>query len=288
MSGDEGASDGVRNRQHRKKIIRYTNHMFPVLFQLGPVVFQTFSLFLVLAFFACGYVFWKKGKEEHYAEDELFDVFLLSLFWGALWSRIGFIIFHFSHFGLNPLKWIDIFSSPGLIPLFGVIASSLYIHRTAKKQRWNTFEVLDFAAIAISLGSAIIWLGAFFDGSGFGHATTLPWGLSFPGVFDRRHPTQLYGFALFAVLSFCLSWLEYRYRTFEWYRDTKHSAQTGFLFAVFCMFYGIFGSILGFLMPPQMVVMGFPLDIPVRIAFFIFGALTLYVRSGRSLLPWKK
>jgi phosphatidylglycerol---prolipoprotein diacylglyceryl transferase len=262
--------------------------MFPVLFSLGPITISTFGVFLALSFLMTGYIFWRRGKEEHYNEEELFDTFLLALIWGILWSRIAFIGLNFSHFGFNPLKWFNIFGWPGTIPVVGLVMGAWFLYRQAEKQRWNAFEILDYLALATSLGTTILWIGLFFAGSHFGNPTSLPWGVTFAGVFDKRHPTQLYAAVLFGLLFILLSWLEPRYRLFEWYRDKKHSAQTGFIFALFCIGYGLIGAGLSFLMPPQLKVMGISLDLPVRVAIFLFGFITLYRRSGRSFLPWRK
>jgi phosphatidylglycerol---prolipoprotein diacylglyceryl transferase len=262
--------------------------MFPVLFSFGSFTLYTMNVFYVLAFLLTGYVFWRRGKEEHYAEDELFDGFLLALIWGIVWSRIGFIAVHYSNFGLNLLKWIDVFSYPGVLPIAGFALSALFLFKYAKRNKWNSFEILDFAALASSAGMSVIWLGAFLDGSGVGTPTRLPWGVMFRELFDKRHPVQIYGMILYILLFMFLSWAESRYRTFNWYRDKKHSAQTGFLFCVFCIAFGLFGIVLGLVSSPQITVFGFALDLPVRIAILIYGLLLLYTRTGRTLLPQRK
>ncbi len=241
-----------------------------------------------LAFFLTGYVFWRKGREEHYQEDELFDGFLLSSLIGFFWARVGFIVFHFDRFHFDIWKWINIFAFPGMMPLFGCVAALWFFFKFAKGKKWDAFEVIDFASLALSFGFAVTWLGLFLDGTSFGNSTRLPWGMTFPLVFDKHHPTQLYGFVLYVALFVYLSWVESRYRTFEWYRDKRHSAQTGFLFCVFCIAYGAFGVLLGLVMSPQMVVFGVPLDIPVRIMIFVYGVILLFVRAGRSFQPLKK
>src|SRR5579859_812991 len=268
--------------------VLYTIHMFPLLLAIGPVTIYTMSVFNVIAFFAAGYVYWQKGREEHYQEDELFDGFLLAFLWGLLWGRIGFIVLHFAHFGFQPLRWLDMFSAPGFVPLAGLIAGAWFLFTYAKKQKWNAFEVLDFAALAIVLSLAIAALGSFFDGSNFGNATTLPWGMNFPNVFDRRHPIQLYSLVLYVALFIYLFWVEGKYRTFEWYRDKRHSAQTGFLFAVFFIAYGLFGIVLSFFRSSQFVVFNYSLDLPIYFLLFVYGVVLLYWRSGRSFFGLKK
>jgi prolipoprotein diacylglyceryltransferase len=263
-------------------------HMFPILFSIGPVTLYTFTIFLVLAFFLTGYILWKKGKEEHYPEDELFDGFLLSILIGVLASRVGFILFHFDIFRFDVLKWLNFFGFPGTIPTFGFFAAMWWLFSFAKRKKWDAYEIIDFASIAVAFGYVLLWFGLLLDGSSFGNATNLPWGMTFPSVFNKHHPTQLYGFVLYLILFLYLYWVEGRYRTFEWYRDKRHSAQTGFLFCVFCITYGLYGAILGLLMPAQMVVFGVAIDVPLRLMFMMYGTVLLFVRAGRSFFPAKK
>ena len=65
--------------------------MYPTLFQLGPVIVRTSSLFSLLAFLATAFIFWKKTKEEHYHQDQAFDAFLLASIAGLVVGRVGFM-----------------------------------------------------------------------------------------------------------------------------------------------------------------------------------------------------
>jgi len=262
--------------------------MFPILLSLHPLTIYTIGVFMLIAFLVSGYVFWRKGREEHYQEEELFDAFLLTTLWGAVWARIGFVIINFGNFGFAPLKWLDIFSYPGTFPFLGMVAGGWFLYQRAKKQKWDQNEILDFSVLAFSINLFIISLGNFFDGSGIGNPTSMPWGVTFPAVFDKRHPTQLYAAFFYLVLFIYLQWLEPRYRMFEWYRNKKHSAPTGFLFAAFCIGYGIFGIILSFFSPPQLVLFEVNLDLPLRVGILLFGVIRLWIQSGHGLLPLPK
>ena len=256
--------------------------MFPILFELGPVKFYTFTIFIIMAFFAGAYVFWRKGREEHYQEDELFDAFLKALFMGAIWSRIGFILLHMDQFGVQPLSWINIVDFPGYSTMIGILAAGWSLYKSAKQQKWDEYEVLDFGVLAISLSMAILWLGSFFSGAEFGTATLLPWGMQFPNVFDKRHPVQLYGFISYLFVFLYLFWSESRYRTFSWYRARKDSAQSGFLFCMFCIFWGVIGTVLWFFSPTKVFVFEIPVEQVFRVFIVVFGLIKLFDRSGRT------
>ncbi len=259
--------------------------MFPILFSVGPVVFKTLNLFYLVSFLAAGFVFWRKGREEHYEEDILFDGLMYALIVGGIISRIGFIIFNFSRFGFNVISWFDIFSMPGFDSLFGLIGGTLILIRHAKKQKWDVFEILDFWVLAISISTAIMWFGSFFDGTRFGNATQMPWGMVFPGVTDKHHPVQLYAGVLYAGVFWILSKLEYKYRTFEWYKSKRKSAQTGFLFCLFLILCGFSNLVLSLIMPAQFVFSGIVFDQVIALMIMVLGGGLLYVRSGRKILP---
>ncbi len=257
--------------------------MLPVLFSLGPFSFRTMNLFLVIAFVAAGFLFWRKTREEHYDEAQVFDGFLLSTVFGFVMGRLGFILLNFPQFQLNILKWLDVVNNPGMTILFGLIGAGVYLYRFSVKHKWDVYEILDFWVLGLSCGLGIMWLGLFFDGSGFGYATSLPWGMIFPGVFDKHHPTQLYLTIFFFLIFWYLSWVEYRYRTFSWYRAGKNTAQTGFLTSVFILLTGLVSLLLAFVRQPQISIQGFNLDFFVYLLLMVIGAGLLFSRSGRSL-----
>jgi phosphatidylglycerol:prolipoprotein diacylglycerol transferase len=243
----------------------------------------SFGPFLVLAFFTGAFVLWKKGKEEYYEENQLFDVMIAASFWGLVGARIGFIVVHFQDFGLDVLKWLSLVSFPGYLGFSGLLVGLFVLHAKAKQLKWDAYEVSDFGAIALALTTVVIALGMFVNGSGFGNPTNLPIGLSFPGVFDKRHPVQLYAALIYLIFFFILWRLERVYRTFLWYRENRRTAQTGFVFAAFCIGYGFIGLGLSFVSPAAFVLFGFPVDLIIYALSVFYGMGVMYVRSGRSL-----
>jgi prolipoprotein diacylglyceryltransferase len=198
------------------------------------------------------------------------------------------VAIHYQVFGFNPLKWIDVLTYPGVLSFAGLVMAGWFFYRRAEKNKWNSFEILDFGAMAVTASSALMSLASFFDGSGLGKPTKLPWGVTFQNVFDKRHPAQLYAMALYIILFLFMSWAESRYRTFSWYRDKKHSAQTGFLFCSYLIGYGLIGSLISLVALPTMVVNGFVLDLPLRVGVLVVGLLLLYSRTGRPFSPFHR
>jgi len=69
--------------------------MLPILLSLGPVKFIPLAWCWCWPFSWLVISFWRKGREEHFPEDELFDGYLLALLVGVVASRLGFIVFSF-------------------------------------------------------------------------------------------------------------------------------------------------------------------------------------------------
>lgn len=255
--------------------------MFPTLFQIGAFEFPTSSIFSLLALFATAFVFWRKAREEHYREDKILDAYLVSIALGLLAGRVAYIVLHFSQFGWSVVSWLDYMANPGVTGLVVLLVAFWKLVSFAKQQKWDVFEVLDMWVQALSVGLIFIHLGHFFSGSYIGNETTLPIGVVFPSTIDAHHPAQLYTVVFYILLSWYLAWVELKYRLFEWYKAGKTTAQTGFLFGVFCMANGFFFSLKSFLMPGELVVGGARLDWIVYLACIFVGFGVLFARSRR-------
>lgn len=256
--------------------------MFPVLFSIGPVSFKTITLFILLSFFLASFIFWRKGKEEHYSQADIFDSFLLSTLIGTVVARAVFIIFNFNIFGLRILNWFDLTEYPGINLIAGLVAAAFYMYKRAVKNKWDKFEVLDFWVTSISLGLSIYYLGTFFDGTGYGFATKLPWGVAFSQLVEPHHPIQMYFSLFYLALYFYLSKVEYSYRTFTWYRHGKKTAQTGYLTSFFLVSVAVFTFIMSLIKPATIEFMGINFDMVISVLLAFFGTSLLYNRSGRT------
>jgi len=257
--------------------------MFPIIFKLGPIELRTATLFVVISFFLASFIFWRKGREEHYSEADIFDSFLISTFLGSIFARIVFIAFNFNIFGFHLLSWFDMQNFPGINLIAGLIVAAGYIYKTASKNKWDEFEVLDFWVTSVSLGLAVYYIGTFFEGTGYGYATSLPWGVVFPQLVEPHHPVQMYFTLFYVTLYFYLSKVEYSYRTFTWYRHGKKTAQTGFLTSVFLILVGLFTFFMAILKPGTIEFMGINFDMVISLISGLFGISILYSRSGRNI-----
>jgi phosphatidylglycerol:prolipoprotein diacylglycerol transferase len=261
----------------------YYAGMFPTLFALGPVVIKSLNVFLVIALMAGLFVFWRKGREEHYDEMELFDVLFVSLLVGIVAGRVAFVALNWQYFWGNWLGMIDIFAEPGITMFAVFVASAVYVLRVAHQKKWDEFEILDFWSLGVAWSAVFVWIGNFFSGAFVGQPTTLPFGVQFPGLFEKHHPIQLYFAVWYVVVALYLGWAEFRYRTFPWYRAGKSTAQTGFLLSVLMITTGLAGLVISLVSFGPLEYYGVRLDTALAALLVVAGSVLLFARSGREL-----
>lgn len=262
--------------------------MRSVLFNLGPLSFSTIGFFSMLAFLSSAFIFWRKTKEEHYDQQQAFDAFLLASLVGLVIGRIIFVMINFKQLGLSIWNWIDVVANPGSSAMFGLLGASIYLYKYAKRQKWDVFELLDFWFLAVAGGLVLNQIGSFVAGIGFGYQTNLPWGMIFPGVFEKYHPVQLYGAIFYVAVYLYLNWAEFNYRTFSWYRFGKKTAQTGFLTGIFIIASGAFLALIQLVKPAWYMMAGINFDLIFALCLIVFGAIFIYVKSSRRFLFWNK
>lgn len=262
--------------------------MLPILFELPFFKLKSLTLLAFLAVFFSAFTFWRKGREEHYNTFEIFDAFILSGLFGFIVGRITFVATHWPSFSQNIFSIVNIMDKPGNEPLIVLAAAVWFLYRYAIKSKWDAFEILDFYVTAISLGMIFIYVGFFLDGSYGGTFTSLPWGIITPGTFEKTHPAQLYSLLYYFFTYIYLSRVEYVYRTLEWYRSGKKTAQSGFLFSTFLIFTALFHLFTESVRLPGISINGVVLDYFIYLAMLLFGLALLYKRSGRSLHFFRK
>ncbi len=255
--------------------------MLPIIFSIGPFTLYTLVVVLCLAGFSGLFVIWKRGRELHFEEKELFDVVFLSLWWMFVAARIGYALIHFDDFGLNIGHWLNVFTKPGWYYPAGMIGAAIALVVESKKRKWDAFQLMDVLVTGMALIQAFIGLGTWLSGIGYGLPTSSFMGMQFAGVFDRRYPAQLLELFGFIACFIYLWWAEGVYRTFSWYRKNRSQAQTGYLVGVYLIWWGAVTTAATLLRTPELVVYGIRFDVIVPVLLgMIGGTWILLHRAG--------
>lgn len=262
--------------------------MFPILFSLGPVTLYTFNVFLFVGALGGAFLYWKRAHTEHFEDDEVFDILIISTIMAVIFSRVTYILLHLTGIPQDFKGVMGAISRPGFDELTVMGVGLFYVWFLSKKRKWDAYEMADFASVSLSFAYVFIWIGRFFSGGFMGQVTALPIGVNFPNVFDKRHPVQLYFALAFFLVYILLLWLEKRYRFFQWYKAGRHTANSGFILALFLIFYGMIHVLFSTLHVEQTVVMGIRLDIFFDFLVMFAGMWILFVRSGLKNTNRKK
>lgn len=262
--------------------------MFPIIFSLGPITLYTFNIFLILGAMGGAFLFWKRTHTEHFEDDEVFDVMIISSVMALVISRIAYIVFHLTTIFMDTKEWIAALTKPGFDEFTALVAGLWYVWFLSKRKKWDAYELADFAAVSVCFLLIFIWVGRFFAGTFLGDVTTLPIGVTFPNVFDSRHPSQLYFAGAFLIIFMILLLLEGRYRFFQWYRAGRHTANSGFVLSIFLFSYGALRLGMAIVDLQQLVIMGVRIDLFLYLLMMFYGVGLLFMRSGLNTFSKKK
>lgn len=207
-----------------------------------------FGLSAFVGFLVSGFYLWKRAREEHLPENEVFDAYIVISLWVLLTSRIAAIILHFDKFGFDPIRWLSIFTVPGLDGTMALVTAVLMVVLAAIKRKWDKWVSMD-----IFLPSILIWQSFIMS--------TIRWQMAIVWI----------------IWSGLLWWMEREYRFWEWYRGRRANARPGLVSAVWLIGEGI-GFCLLALFGGNVLSLGAFAALTI-----LTGIVVVYVRSGRIL-----
>jgi len=249
--------------------------MFPVILKIGPIVIYSQGIMIILAFLTSLFFLWKKGREDHFNEEELINLGFLILVSGLIGARIGFVFSHFNDFGLDIWQWFNFTSQPGWNFWGGLVLTGLILYFWTKSKDWSFFKLADILAISVSFGLGLIRVGNFLSGSLLSQKTSFV------------HPINLYQAILFFALAGLLLKLEKEYRTFVWYKNQRGEAEPGLIFSIWLASLGLIKLLGRFLISGRAVFLGLQVEQVFGLAAILTGSSLIYFLSGSNLTQFK-
>jgi phosphatidylglycerol---prolipoprotein diacylglyceryl transferase len=139
----------------------------PVIFKIGPVSLGWYGLMVALAVVTVvGWVAWQNRKSRVLSQDSVFNVAVVGIVSGIVFSKILHIIDEFSYYTHNPGK---ILSGEGLTIWGAVLGAAIGIWAYSKITRQFRFPVFgDLIAPGIILSQAIGRVGCTLNGCCYG------------------------------------------------------------------------------------------------------------------------
>ncbi len=241
----------------------------PVFFHLGPLELRWYGLMYVLSFIAAYFLIMAgvKRKNMPLTKDDLADLIFYMALGVILGGRIGYILFYnISYYIDHPLKVFSVWEGGMSFHggMLGTVVSGCYF---AWKKKIAFFQLADLCVTVVPIGLGLGRIGNFINGELYGRATSVSWGMLFPGGGNMpRHPSQLYEAFLEGPVIFTILWLLQR----------KKNLPVGVIFWTFISLYGAFRFLVEFSREPDSQI-GYLLGIFSMGQFLSFPMLLLGV-----------
>lgn len=261
--------------------------MFPVLFNFGPITITTLGLFSVLSFFFGGFLIWRKAKQEHIEDTDIFDLIFISLFAGLIGGRLVFILSNYENYGLNFQQWLDPVNSHGFAWFGFLLGWMIGAKWICHNKKWTFFKIADISVFGVITAQILLRIGQFFDSSFVGSNTNLPWGLPFPGFEGRQHPLSFYEIPFLLFLAWLLKYFDKHYRLYSWYRGSRGEAKPGFLWLSYLLILSILHILLDFVFTRQPIIAFISFRQIMVSAIMWLSIFWFWWQAGDSFDVWK-
>ncbi|GAB1429553.1 prolipoprotein diacylglyceryl transferase [Ignavibacteria bacterium] len=247
--------------------------MYPILFEIGPIVVNSFGAMVAIAFLIANYLFTHelRRKQLPNADAVASTVTLLALGGGILGAKLFHLAENYRDMMADPAG--QIFSGAGLTFYGGLLVAIAAIVYYARRKNIQFLVLADAAAPALILAYGIGRIGCQLAGDGdYGIPTDLPWGMAYPnGLVPTNeivHPAPVYE-TLASVVAFLMLWLL-----------RKKYSRIGDIFGLYLILAGIERLLVEFIRINPLYF-GLSQAQWISIAMIIFGAW-LFNRPGRK------
>jgi phosphatidylglycerol---prolipoprotein diacylglyceryl transferase len=248
--------------------------MFPVIFQIGPIIVYSLWLFTGIAFVFGVFVFSSLAKMKRLQMNFIYNKSINIFLFGLIFARIFFVVenytIYFSDLSLNSILSVFYIWDKGLSFVGGILGVALSLIYYTWKEKDQTKKWLDILTISTISGLIIGHIGRFLDGSSYGRETDLPWGILFESPSIKYavpiHPTQLYAALYSLIIAGIL---------FIFFSKTKFKA--GFIALIGLVSYLVMVFLEGFLRGDDTIMF-----LNLRIEQ-LFALITILIVSGTCL-----
>lgn len=227
-----------------------------------------------------GLAWWRKTR--NLATDEMitFDVWLIGLVVGWIFTRMASSLLSLEQLQLPAV--VQSFARTDSSLVLGLVGWYWWVARQSKQLALDKWQLWDYLTISVGWMMPVLALGWFITGSRAGLPTQLPWAIQFgSNVASPQHPSQLYWIVATALVAWYLTWVEVRYRRFEWYRTLRGVARPGFVTAVGGILLSIVAIAISFTRPAELLLFArWPVDAAVYLGLLLWSAYSLLQRAG--------
>jgi phosphatidylglycerol:prolipoprotein diacylglycerol transferase len=181
----------------------------PVLLRIGPLTLYSWGVMVSLGIMLALYLAGKKCEEFGVKRESLIELLSFILIPGAIFARVFYAFFTEPSLLSEPLLFLNFFR--GGLSIHGAILGGIIgILVFSQQRRVSFFKISDLTSLFLPLAQSVGRIGCFLNGDSYGTITSVFWGVKFPGLLGRRHPTQIYESILTLFLFIFLFYLYHK------------------------------------------------------------------------------
>src|SRR3989344_2493323 len=173
--------------------------MVPILFTFGFLKIYTFGIFLVLALFWALFILWRIIKLTSYKEEDVFDIFFVSLTFALFFGRLLFFIANAETLKFDLLKFILINGYPGMSLIGCLLGGFLAFYVACRRKKIAPLDLVDYFTPSLFIALAIGKIGSFLSGVDSGTKTKFFLAVHYSGLDGTRHIVAIYESILFFI-----------------------------------------------------------------------------------------
>jgi len=186
----------------------------PIALRLGPLDIRWYGLAYAVGLVA-GWAYvrsllstsrlWPAGQKP-FPDDLAIDMLLYSAIGVFVGGRLGAVLLYEPGYYWHNLEEVPAVWHGGMAFHGAVIGTGLALLLLARRRHMSALTLIDLCTAAAPIGLFLGRLANFINAELWGHVSTMPWAMVFPGAGPQpRHPSQLYealteGLLLFLVL----------------------------------------------------------------------------------------
>lgn len=208
--------------------------MHPEFIKIGNFVIYWYGVMVATGIFIGSFLFQKFAINEGYSEKITSRMIFWMVFWAIIGARSLHILVHIPYYYRHPFEIIKI-RNGGLAVEGGIVSGLFFIIIFCKINRLKIIKTLDLLSVFVPLGQAIGRIGCFLNGCCYGKKTNFIFGVKFPHLPYKVHPTQLY---------YSFSYLILFYFLFLLY---KKKVKEGIIFSTYLISFALIRYLIDFL-----------------------------------------
>ena len=239
--------------------------------QIGPLELKTFGLCFAAGFIIAGAVLARHFKELGKPADWAYEMIFAGLVGGVIGSRLDYVIQNWDDVSDDLVG--NLFSGSGLVWFGGLVGGAVGVVLWAWRRGFLTLQLLDVAAVPLTIGYAVGRVGCQLSGDGdYGVESDLPWAMAYPdgtvATTEEVHPTPIYESLAMGIIALALWRLRGR-------------LAPGMLFALYLVLTGLERLLVEFIRRNDEVALGLTLPQLVSVALITVGTAWLVQNRGR-------